>query len=428
MAEGAKPAGRSRSRVSLLVAVVVASAVGAALLVRGCGKRSPEVPLGAASAERSDHEFALELYRQLANRSVHRNIFCSPYSVTSAMAVPYTGAGGNTATQMTRALRSPGDPAEQLSRYVTLKHALGVGGKSEKGSPELGVADATWVQKGFRVLPAFEQLLKTSGAEAVRTEDFRGDPAGAAGRINAWVSEKTGGKIPAMIGSGEMGEATRMVVASAIYFKAGWKTTFAPIMTRPLPFVTSTRERIEVPTMWQKEWYRLVERNDMEMLDLPYVGERLSMVIFLPRSERGLPELEQRMVSGALGKWLKAVDAEEKSEAVVFLPRFEMATRYDLRKALTAMGMPDAFDPAKADFTGISGEQLFLGKVLHRAYVRVDEMGTEATAATMPFIIADDDDEPDLFRADHPFVFLIRDKRTGSILFMGRVTDPRGDR
>ncbi len=152
------------------------------------------------------------------------------------------------------------------------------------------------------------------------------------------------------------------------------------------------------------------------------------MVIFLPRSERGLPELEQRMVSGALGKWLKAVDAEEKSEAVVFLPRFEMATRYDLRKALTAMGMPDAFDPAKADFTGISGEQLFLGKVLHRAYVRVDEMGTEATAATMPFIIADDDDEPDLFRADHPFVFLIRDKRTGSILFMGRVTDPRGDR
>jgi serpin B len=381
------------------------------------------------------NQFALELYQNLRSRD--GNVFFSPYSISTALAMTYAGAGGTTERQMAAALCLPtaaetrrklGAPARPMTqtRFAQLSGTLlkQLNTRGNAGKIQLSVANALWAQKGYDFLPAFVKCVETEYDARFREMDFVNAAEKSRDRINNWVEKKTKGKIRDLISPGLLNAMTRLVLTNAIYFKGNWARQFKEELTRPRSFTLLNGRHVDVPMMNQTGKFRYAETEDLQILELPYVGDDLSMVILLPRATDGLGHLEKSLKRENLTTWLNDL---RKREVVVSIPRFRMTSKFSLERMLASMGMADAFSD-RADFSGMTGRrELFISAVVHQAYIDVNEEGTEAAAATgvVMRLTSIQPDRPPVFRADHPFLFVIRDNPSGSILFLGRVQDPR---
>lgn len=376
--------------------------------------------------------FALDLYGRL--RAREGNLFFSPYSISTALAMTYAGARGQTDTQMAKVLYFPTVPSETVPVENTLARTqfhsvfariikdLNDQGKTDKY--ELHVANALWGQKGYEFLEEFLQLVEAKYDGRLKEVDFVGATEAARNIINAWVEQKTNDKIKDLISRGALDRMTRLVLTNAIYFKGDWERKFKEDRTKNAPFTLSSDENVDVPMMNEKAQFKYMETEDFQVLELPYVDDELSMVVLLPRRFDGLPEFEKELTTDNLSDWLGKL---RKREVIVSVPKFKMTSQFSLATMLKSMGMTDAFSPGRADFSGMNGKRdLFISAVIHKAYVDVNEEGTEAAAATAVTmkVTSIGPTRIPVFQADHPFLFLIRDNLSGSILFIGRIINP----
>lgn len=418
-------------RIATSVMIVLSAATGECAGQRARADRNEETTLVA----QGNNGFALGLYRQLQNNE--GNLFFSPYSISTALAMTYAGARERTQEQMAQALyyptsaevlqklglaRAPLTPeqfAEAFGRIIQDLNARG-GDKYE-----LRVANALWGQKGYEFLRAFTTLVEKQYDGKLQELDFATAAEKARQTINTWVEKQTNDRIKDLIGPGVLGAATRLVLTNAIYFKGNWASQFNEGATQDEPFTLAGGGKVQVPMMNQQARFGYAEAETLQVLEMPYEGEELSMVILLPKQTDGIGQLGQDLTVENLTQWL---DKTRNRDVIVTIPKFKMTSKFSMGNVLQAMGMKDAFSEA-ADFSGMTGRRdLFLSAVIHQAYVDVNEEGTEAAAATgalMTLTSAMPEPTPVVFCADHPFLFLIRDKATGSILFLSRVMNPR---
>jgi serpin B len=368
--------------------------------------------------------FAFDLFQQV--RGEADNVFFSPYSISAALAMTRAGARGNTASQMDTTLRF-GLPQERLNpAFNELDQALasrGQGAHAADGKAfRLHVVNAIWGQHGYQFLAPFLDTLAESFGAGLRLLDFIRDPDGSRGVINAWVADETEDRIQNLLPPRSISEATRLVLTNAIYFNAAWKHAFAPEITRDGTFRTRGGASVTVPMMQQTADLAYVRGDGYQAVELPYEGNEFSMVVVLPDAGRG-EDLERSFTSSKVAALVGSLASRHVSLA---MPRFGFFQEQQLQETLAGMGMPDAFTFGTADFSGMDGSRnLFISKVIHKAFVKVDEKGTEAAAATavvMDFGAAPV--ESVTMVLDRPFLFLIRDMATGAILFLGRVGDP----
>ena len=382
---------------------------------------------------KGNNEFAFDLYAKL--RGKDGNLFFSPYSISTALGMTYCGARGQTEMQMAGVLHFPiiAKPGTELSSTLIpdRPHFASVFGKiikdlnsrGEKGGYELRVANALWGQKGYEFLEEFLKLIESNFDEQLNQVDFIRATEGARKTINRWVEKKTNNKIKNLIQPGVLDSMTRLVLTNAIYFKGNWARQFKKDQTKEAPFTLADGKKVEAAMMNQTAEFGYMETESFQGLELPYVDDELSMIIFLPKEHDGLDEFEKTLTIENLSKWLSKL---YKREVIVSVPKFKMTSQFSLASVLKSMGMIDAFS-SNADFSGINGRRdLSISAVIHKAYVDVNEEGTEAAAAaavTMKLTSIGPSRTP-VFKADHPFLFLIRDNHSGSILFIGRVMNP----
>jgi serpin B len=362
--------------------------------------------------------FALDLYAKL--REQEGNLFFSPYSISTALAMTYAGARGNTEKQMADVLHFD-LPQEKLHpAFRKLIERMNAQGK-ESGY-QLSVANALWAQKDYQFLRAFLNTTKSNYGAGLNQVDFVKATEAARKTINDWVEKRTEGKIKELIKPGILDSLTRLVLTNAIYFKGNWANQFKEKDTEDAPFTVARDRKVTVPMMSQKEQFAYAETETLQLLELPYVEDELSMVILLPKEVDGLPDLENSLTPGSLKEWLQHLT---RQQVLVQVPRFKLTSEFRLEEVLKSMGMTDAFLLPPADFSGMTGvKDLFISAVIHKAFVDVNEEGTEAAAATAVVMKREVAAEPPVFRADHPFLFLIRDNQSGGILFLGRVVNP----
>jgi serine protease inhibitor len=398
--------------LSALIALLFAASV-----VHAQAKIHPDV----AHAVKDNNRFAIELYGNLAVQD--GNVFLSPYSISTALAMTYAGARGETAAQMAKTLHYtlPGDKLHAVFGALIREQNDHDGKQAYK----LRVANRLWGQKQYTFHDDFLQLVKKNYGAGLQEVDFVKDAEGARKTINDWVAKETHGKIKDLVPENVLDSDSRLVLTNAIYFKAAWFDEFAVGETKKGDFWTTAKEKVQANLMHRNATYDLVDQDTFQLLDMPYENNDLSMIVILPKRKDGLKEIERTLKQANLDDWLKA---KKPYTVDVKLPRFKFTATFGLRTTLEEMGMPLAFSPG-ADFAGVgSPEKLFIKDVIHKAFVDVDEKGTEAAAATAVFLrTLGRPFRPELeanFHADHPFVFLIRDNRNGSILFVGRVVNP----
>jgi serpin B len=367
---------------------------------------------------KGDTAFALGLYGKL--RGKEGNLFLSPFSISTALAMTSAGARGETLDEMANTLHLPPQKELHPANAALLRQVNG-GGK--KRGYELSTANALWGQEGYHFLPAFVKLNKEGYGAGLREVDFAGDAEGARRTINAWVEKQTHDKIKDLLKPGVLDSMTRLVLTNAIYFKGDWLRQFKKDATREEAFQLGGGKGVKAPLMHQTGTFGYLDGGTFQALEMPYAGKDLSMVVLLPKKVEGLADLEKSLTPDNLAGWLKKL---REREVEVALPRFKVTSEFQLKPVLSGLGMPLAFSPGKADFSGIDGSRkLFITAVVHKAFVEVNEKGTEAAAATGVVAGADSALVTPVFRADHPFVFLIRDRRSGSVLFLGRLADPK---
>ena len=366
---------------------------------------------------RDNNAFAFNLYGKL--REQPGNLFFSPDSISLALAMTYDGARGQTAEQMARTMHFTLDREQLNEGFGTLLNELN--GEGKKRAYELHVANALWGQKGHRFLPPFLDTSHKYYGAGLRLVDFTGNAEASRQAINQWVEQETHNKIRDLLPQGSIDDLTRLVLTNAIYFKGTWQRQFKKALTHDGPFLVSTKERVQVPMMHQEETFRYLKDKDAQVLEMPYQGNDLSMVVVLPRRPDGLNHLESTLNPEKLDNWLARA---RPMHLLVSLPRFKLTKELSLGDVLSSMGMPLAFS-AQADFSGMDGEKdLHISAVLHKAFVDVNEEGTEAAAATGAIMTLAAMPVTERFQADHPFIFLIRDNHSGSVLFLGRVVNP----
>ncbi len=354
---------------NILLGVVVLALVGSGL--GQARSATPEVNELVAG----NNVFAFDLYHALDGE----NLIFSPYSVSLALAMTYAGARGSTETQMADTLHFA-LPQETLHpTFKTLDESLprAVDGATDE-SFRLNVANALWGQAGYPFLPAFIDLLNENYGAGLQQMDFATDPEAARLQINDWVSEQTAQRIKDLLQPGTIDTATRLVLTNAIYFKAAWLMKFEADFTEDGPFTLLDGTQVTVPLMSQQEFYTYASGDGYQALMMPYEGSRMAMVILLPDREN-FTAFEESLDAD---QFSAIVNSLTSAEVNVTLPSFEIDSEFSLSDALIALGMPDAFDPEKADFSGMADDPLVISAVIHKAFVKVDETGTEAAAAT----------------------------------------------
>jgi serpin B len=364
--------------------------------------------------------FAIDLYHQL--RGSEGNLFLSPYGISAALAMAHAGARGNTETQMARALRYTLRQESLHPAFAEL--GSGLAKLQEGGHIKLRTANSVWPQQGYPLLHDYLSLVQRHYGVSVAPLRYRDAPEAARETINRWVETRTDHKIKDLIQPGVLAALTRLVIVNAIYFGGEWASKFQASLTRSGPFLISPGRSVPISLMKQEGEFRYGEVESIQVLELPYLGRTLSMLILLPREKDGLKQLEHSLSVENLARWRNAL---REQEVEVYLPRFRTTCTFRLDQTLSAMGMADAFDANKADFSGMDGRPgwLCLGAVLHKTYVDVSEEGTEAAAAT-PVMAQPTaaEGQPPVFRADHPFLFAICEAQNGTVLFFGRLADP----
>jgi serpin B len=413
--------------MKFLAAFVLAAFTGPAILAAPPAPAAPAVPSAdQAELTRGNNAFAIDLYGRL--RTQPGNLFFSPESISTAFAMAYAGAGGETATQMASVFNFTLPPDRLHPAMGALLAAM----NAPHPDYQLRVADALWAQQDASFLPGYLKLMQDDYGAGLRRVDFESSPEAVRGTINQWVAQETNNRIQNLIGPGVLTPSTRMVLTNAIYFKGTWLHPFEQRDTETEDFYLSAKQPVKAPLMHRAGGYPYYDWGTFQELELPYKGStqgggELSMIVLLPKDTDGLAALEKQFTAGAAAGWIDRL--EYVNTVIVTLPRFTMTDQFELSGALSAMGMPQAFTAA-ADFSGMTGKPEFtISAAIHKAFIDVNEEGTEAAAATSSVMVATamrgPEPPPVVFRADHPFLFMIRDMRTGEILFLGRVEDPR---
>lgn len=402
---------------------------GALLFAAGCAPAAQEIALArsdrprrAAEAPQADREalvagnaaFAFDLYRSL--RSEVGNLFLSPYSVSSALAMVYAGARGETERQMAEVLHFD-LPQERLHPAFNVLDQTLTGGNDDPEAFQLHIANSVWGQTGHPFRSEYLDVLAENYGAGLRLVDFAGAGEPTRQAINRWVAEQTADRIKDLMPPGSVTADTRLVLANAIYFKARWETEFMPWGERD--FTLADGVVVKTPFMTRRSVTRYLKGDGFEAVEIAYRGRRARMVLIVPAPGR-FTAIESGLDAAQAQKIL---DGLEEIEVVLEMPKFSFESSFSLAEALAAMGMPDAFGGA-ADFSGMDGSGgMFISRVEHKAFVEVNELGTEAAAATGAAMIVSA--PPVILNVDRPFLFLIQDLPTGTVLFVGRVVDPR---
>ena len=385
-----------------------------------------------AALVRGNTAFAFDLYE--AQREDGGNLFYSPHSISLALAMTYAGARGDTESQMADTLHFDLPQDRMHSTFNALDLELASRGKDDQDTDAEGfrlkIANAVWGQHDYQFQQMFIDLLAENYGAGVRPANFREAPEESRITINDWIAEQTEDKITDLIPKGVINPLTRMVLTNAIYFKAAWALPFYEGDTNKGPFHLLDGSEALVPMMRNTEFFSYARMDGYQVVGLPYVGHELSMTILLPDEGR-FREFEDALDATLL---VRVLEDTERQYVTLVMPKFEFESQFELAETLEQMGMPNAFDRGKSDFSGMDGNSclagdepcLFIREVIHQAFVSVDEQGTEAAAATGVVVqLESERPDPVLVAIDRPFIFLVRDSDTGAILFLGRVLDPR---
>jgi len=372
----------------------------------------------------SSNAFGFDLYQRL--RQTPGNLVISPASVTTALTMAWGGAQGTTVEQMRKVLHLNGRADEVMATSGQLSRLL-----QDPSRPVVfRIANQLFVEKTYKLEPDYVARTRASFGAPIELLDFKKSPERARVHINEWVEGKTAHRIKGLVPPHGVGPSSRLVLVNAIYFLGDWNLPFERYATRPAPFFLTASEKKDVPTMNQENQLRIGQKDGVTAVEIPYKGGEMSMLLLVPDVIGGLSAVEKTLDANKL----EALTSVMKAEVIwLSLPKFEVnpGESLALGEDLKALGMPLAFDLQQADFTGIANppsrnDRLVLGEVFHQAFVRVDEKGTEAAAATaggMP-TGANAENLPRLVKVDRPFLFLIRDNASGLVLFLGRVSDP----
>ena len=402
---------RCKICIALIAALIMAHPVSAAV--------SDESKI--ASLVKGNTDFAIDLYSKLKEKD--GNLFFSPLSISTAFAMTFAGTEGNTATQIAQVLHFGMDKDGLSGAFSDLTASLSA--TTAQSGYELDIANALWAQSGYKLRKSFLDIVKTYYNSGFKEVDFKSETELTRQTINKWIEEKTNNKITDLIGEGTLTRLTRLVLTDAVYFKGKWASQFEKKDTIEETFKLLSGEEIKVPMMRQKREFNYFENDKLQILEMPYIGNKLSMVIFLPKKPDGLKETESLITPTGVKDWLSGLYMQVVH---VDFPKFKMTSQFSLGNTLELMGMTDVFSDRNADFSGISSDKEgpYISEVIHKAYVDVNEEGTEAAAATAVVMMGRGLPPPmPYFTANHPFIFIIRDISSGSILFMGRVVDPR---
>jgi len=387
-------------------------------------EQSPKVaPVDISSLTDGNSVFAFNLYQLLSEEE--SNLFYSPYSISAALAMTYAGARGDTEKQMADTLQFYLSQNQLHPAFNSLDQELASRGEGAQGKDgegfRLNIVNAIWGQKDYAFLTSFLDTLAKNYGAGLRILDFINETEPSRIAINDWVSDETEGRIEDLIPQGAISQMTRLVLTNAIYFNAAWQYPFEEDATSPGVFYLLHGDEVTIPMMEQQESFSYTEGDNYQAVELPYDGQELSMVILLPDSgqfETFEEDIEYQQIKDI-------IENLERREVRLTMPKYEFASSFGLKKTLIDMGMPVAFS-ADADFSGMTGEKdLFISDVIHKAFVSVDEAGTEAAAATAVIMeLTAMPETPVEVTLNRPFIFLIRDIETGAILFVGRVMNP----
>jgi serpin B len=408
--------------------------VALALLLAACGSEggslvASDVERGSADAPAADiaaltaggRAFAAEAYSRMASAS-DGNLVFSPSSIRLALAMAYAGAGGETAAQMKQVLRFDLDDARLHAAMNALDQALAARNRNEV---VLSIANALWGQQGLGFSPGFLDVLARDYGSGMRVVDYRSAAAQARKQINDWIAEETGDRISDLIPEGALSEFTRLVLTNAVYLDATWFSPFDANSTGDGSFTLLDGSQVTARMMFQEAGLSYAAGDGWQAVELPYVGDELAMLFVVPDS--GLfSKVEGLMSDGLIDQVLAGL---APTTVRLTLPKFEFRGKTGLSDLLENMGMIDAFDLDKADFSGMTTEEaLFISDAIHEAFISVDEAGTEAAAATAVVIGGDTAIPPQgiELELDRPFLFTLYDRATGEILFLGRVLNPTG--
>jgi serpin B len=372
------------------------------------------------------NQFCFDFFKKLAEDEDNSpNIFYSPYSVFTALAMTYEGARNNTAAEMENVLSIEQDN-ESFHEYMQSLHEY----LNENSDYNISTANALWVMKNFELLQEYMDIIQTYYGGESSEVDFS-KPEEAAAIINQWVENQTNNLIKDLVPASALSDLTRLVLTNAIYFKGTWQVQFDEVNTTDRNFTDIKGNTIKVPTMKlieKDDKYNYTEIEQFQMLEIPYEGNEISMMIILPQEGYELSDIISSLNRENYDSW---IDEMYRTKADIYLPKFKFETSYGLNDYLIELGMIDAFDGNEADFSGIDGKpDLYISQVLHKAFVEVNEEGTEAAAATAVVMTTTSSHEPDVpperitFDCNHPFLFTIHHKETGTILFMGQVDNP----
>jgi serpin B len=371
------------------------------------------------------NRFGLDLYARL--RASKGNVAFSPASITTALAMTWGGAKGVTADEMKQTMHFDGSVDEVSDASGKLIAAL----ESSSSGVTCRIANRLFGERTYAFEKPFLDRTEKSYGAPLEPVDFKGAPEPARKHINDWVADKTEKRIEDLIPERGVTTDTRLALVNAIYFKGDWDKPFVAAMTKNEPFFVSKTEKKDVPLMRRAGHYRTTDTGDADVVEIGYQGEKTSMLVVVPKAVDGLAAVEKTLDAAALAR----IGGQLEDEQVfLYLPRFEVSppASLELAKELKALGMHAAFDGEAADFTLIANppakaDRLYIGQVFHKAFVKVDEKGTEAAAATAVMMPRGGGPPPAKFRdvrADRPFLFFIRDNESGLVLFMGRVADP----
>ena len=372
---------------------------------------------GIQAVVNANNQFAFEMYSEL-NKAEESNLFYSPYSISAALAMTYEGAKEQTADEMKSVFHFPENDILRPN-FAAIYNKI----NEQAQDYELKTGNALWVQKDYFLLQDYLDRVERYYAGKAANLDFANQTEESRQTINRFIEEQTNDKIKDLIPKGVLNSLTRLILTNAIYFKGTWQWEFDKADTKEQDFKITPDNVVKVPMMRmepEKTEFNYADLENLQILELPYKGEEISMLILLPKEN--LDSIEFSLNAEKLTEYKNQIQSTKLD--TIYLPKFEFDTKYTMNNVLKAMGMPTAFSMS-ADFSGMDGTQkLYIDKVIHQAYVKVDEQGTEAAAATAVVVSLKSAMPSNVFRADHPFIFLIQETNTGNILFLGRVIDP----
>jgi serpin B len=363
-------------------------------------------------------DFVFAFYSEVAKINSGSNIFFSPLSISTAFSMAYEGADENTAVEMQQVFGFESDDQKRQKEISDILSRL----NHKDDGYKLQVANALWVKDGYEIKQGYIDTAKIHYSSTVENVNFVTDDG--IDRINQWVQDKTNDKIEKILDPGSTDEMTLMAITNAVYFKGKWSSQFSPEKTTDKPFWTDKDHSVNVPMMREPaDMYNYAETDELQVLELNYLGGDVSMMILLPKDRDGLESLEKSL---GKEKFDSIKNSMTRQPLTVQMPKFEFETEYNLIEPLKNLGLRDAFDKDMADFQGITNEQIYLEQAKHKAFVNVNEEGTEAAAITalVARLTSGPPDPIHEFIAEHPFMFVISEKDTGEILFIGRVMNP----